>query len=124
MSDPRARGRLPREPVTGLDVSKVSASAAKLGAMQTQEGEREDRAPGIAPGSQPTDLGQEVSAATATGLIDATRSLSDVNFTREAFTRQVTKQEVVETEVAESAARHPPPAAGAEGRRPANFTYI
>jgi len=48
-----------------------------------------------------------MSAAAATGLRDATRSLSDVNFTREAFTRPVVKPEVAETEVAELAVRRP-----------------
>jgi len=132
----RARGRLPREPAIDLNVCKASASATKQGAMQSQEGDRGDRASGIAPGSQPTDLGQEMSAAAAaTGLRDATRNLSDVDFTMEALTRPVARPEVAETEVAELAVRRPPPpAAVADSRgpeasgdprksgRPANFT--
>ena len=114
----RARGRLPREPAFDLDICKVSASATKLGAIQSQEGEREDNVSGIAPGSHPTNLGQEMSASAATGLRDATRDLSDVDYTMEALTRPVARPEVAETEMAELAVRRPPLAAVADSREP------
>ena len=113
----RARSRLPREPASDLDVCKVSASATKQGAMQSQEGNREDSVSGMAPCSYPTDLGQEMSAAAAaTGLRDATRNLSDVDFTMEALTRPVARPEIAETEVAELAVRRPPLAPVADSR--------
>jgi len=78
----------------------VPASAAKLGAMQSQEGDREVSAPGTAPGSQPANSGQPemesavavvtgqpeagAAAAPATGVIDITRrqqATTPANFT-------------------------------------------
>ena len=114
----RARGRLPREPAIDINVGKGSAPTTKLGAMQSQEGEREDSASGVAPGSYLTDLEQEMSASATTGTRDATRDLSDVGFIIEAPTRPAARPEVAETEVVELAIRRPPLAAVAGSREP------
>jgi len=104
-----------------LKNSKVPASAPKLGAMQSPEGEREISAPGTASGTQPVDFGQpevESAVAVATGqpeaaVAPAPESMQieledrEPNFTLEALTRPRTKPEVEEPT-----------------RRPANFTLV
>jgi len=62
----------------------------------------------MAPGSHPTNLKQEMSASAATGLRDATRNLTDVDYTMEALTRPPARPEVAETEMAQLAVRRPP----------------